>query len=297
MSSADLLDLTRARCCERDRHPQVDRERRYGVGKIRAGLSPAVADAAVRWASKPSEPAPGNAHRNFHRADLGLRLRTADALLQPVVRQRRTLSPCRAQGRHHRAKSRREHRELMEATVARDADKACRLISQHFERTAQLCGKCSAGDVSSSQRRAGMSQNNAASYECHRRLWPRRRDPSQSVVAIRLDHRIIGSSRRFMTSRGRSPSTMRCCACSRPAASRTSWRRHRAASGDALSRRRPRHHQDSIRCRRLPAWLGADGDHGAARRRTLSARSVSTGRRIFFCRRVPSTSNRMPTVS
>jgi DNA-binding GntR family transcriptional regulator len=32
----------------------------------------------------------------------------------------------------------KEHRELMEAVVARDAETAARVITQHFERTAEL---------------------------------------------------------------------------------------------------------------------------------------------------------------
>jgi DNA-binding GntR family transcriptional regulator len=31
-----------------------------------------------------------------------------------------------------------EHRELAEATLARDADRACRLLSEHFERTSAI---------------------------------------------------------------------------------------------------------------------------------------------------------------
>jgi DNA-binding GntR family transcriptional regulator len=93
------------------------------------------------------------AHKAFHRAlvaacDSPWRLRLRDYLYDQTERYRRLSVPASADTRDLGA----EHRALMEATLARDSDRAVQLLQQHFRVTAGLVASLAAherGEVES----------------------------------------------------------------------------------------------------------------------------------------------------
>lgn len=142
MSSADLLDLTRARCWLNEIAIRKSIENGDTAWEESVVLAFHRLSRTPRFAPGVETERTGAweiAHRNFHIALISAsgseRLtRYCNQLFDSAERYRHVGRKAGTTGQNRD----KEHRELMEATVARDADKACRLISQHFERTAQL---------------------------------------------------------------------------------------------------------------------------------------------------------------
>ena len=141
ISEADLVDLTRARSwlnelairksietgdAAWEEHVVLSFHRLFRTPRFAPGVDTERSEA---WEL---------AHRNFHSSLISAsgsdRLtRYCESLFDSAERYRHV-------GRMAGVKGNRdpEHRELMEAVVARDADAAARLIKQHFEHTAEL---------------------------------------------------------------------------------------------------------------------------------------------------------------
>ncbi len=139
LSRDDLLELTRARCWL---NAIALRESIEHGG---AAWEEGVLLAFHRMSKIPrfSENAPGSvnpewerAHRIFHTALIGAcrsrwMLEFCEQLFD-VANRYRALSRTRGQSRKD------DHKDIMEATLARDGDKAVRLLTAHFETTASL---------------------------------------------------------------------------------------------------------------------------------------------------------------
>lgn len=142
ISPADLTDLTRTRC-------QIEAQclrRAIEIGDVAWETSVVASHHtlsrtqpyAVRDKKIVSEDW-ARAHKEFHEALVGacdsawlLRLRRI--LYLHSERYRRLSGPLNRQER----KIDREHAEILEATLARDADRACRLLVRHIEATTRI---------------------------------------------------------------------------------------------------------------------------------------------------------------
>lgn len=141
MSEADLVDLTRARSWLNETAI------RKSIENGDAAWEESVVLSFHRLFRTPRFE-PGNeterseawerAHRNFHTSLISAsgsdRLtRYCEQLFDSAERYRHVGRKAGVKGNRDK-----EHRDLMEAVVARDADTAARVIKQHFERTAEL---------------------------------------------------------------------------------------------------------------------------------------------------------------
>lgn len=142
MSESDLVDLTRARSWLNElavrrsiENGDAAWEESVVLSFHRLHRTPRFAPGVEGERSKAWE----IAHRNFHTSLISAsgsdRLtRYCEQLFDNAERYRHIGRKAGVRGQNRD----KEHRELMEAVVARDADKAGRLIKLHFERTADL---------------------------------------------------------------------------------------------------------------------------------------------------------------
>jgi DNA-binding GntR family transcriptional regulator len=141
MSEADLVDLTRARCWLNEiairksiENGDAAWEESVVLSFHRLFRTPRFDPGVETERSEAWE----TAHRNFHTSLISAsgsdRLaRYCEQLFESAERYRHVGRKAGVKGNRDK-----EHRELMEAVVARDADTAARVIKQHFERTADL---------------------------------------------------------------------------------------------------------------------------------------------------------------
>jgi len=141
VSENDLVDLTRARCWLNEvairksiENGDAAWEETVVLCFHRLSRTPRFAPGVETERSEAWE----TAHRNFHTSLIsasgsGRLAHYCEQLFDSAERYRHI-------GRRAGVKGNRdkEHRDLMEAVVARDAEKAARLINRHFERTADL---------------------------------------------------------------------------------------------------------------------------------------------------------------
>ena len=141
ISEADLVDLTRARSWLNDIAIRKSIERGDAAWEESVVLSyhrlfrtPRFAPGVETERSEAWE----IAHRNFHSSLISAS--GSDRLTHYCEQLFDSAERYRHVGRKAGVKGNRdkEHRELMEAVVARDAETAARVITQHFERTAEL---------------------------------------------------------------------------------------------------------------------------------------------------------------
>jgi DNA-binding GntR family transcriptional regulator len=142
MSEADLVDLTRARSWLNEiairksiENGDAAWEETVVLSFHRLSRTPRFAPGVETERSEAWE----IAHRNFHTsiiAGSGSERMThyCEQLFDTAERYRHVGRKAGVKGEHRD----KEHRDLMEAAVARDADTAARLIKHHFERTAEL---------------------------------------------------------------------------------------------------------------------------------------------------------------
>lgn len=141
VSEQDLADMIKARCWLNERALREsialggpDWEERLLVAFHRLSRLPRWIDEAEGIASPEWE----SAHRVFHRALIeacGSRwlVGFCEQLFDVADRYRHIARKTAM------ARVRDEHRQIMEAAVARDADRAVDLLERHFQRTAELC--------------------------------------------------------------------------------------------------------------------------------------------------------------
>ena len=142
MSEADLVDLTRARAWLNELAIRKSIESGDAAWEESVVLSFHRLFRTPRFASGEGTERTRDweiAHRNFHTSLVSacgsLRLaRYCEQLFDSAERYRHV---GRTANIKHQNRD-QEHRDLMEAVVARDADRAARLIRMHFERTADL---------------------------------------------------------------------------------------------------------------------------------------------------------------
>ena len=141
ISEADLVDLTRARSWLNDIAIRKSIERGDAAWEESVVLSyhrlfrtPRFAPGVETERSEAWE----IAHRNFHSSLISAS--GSDRLTHYCEQLFDSAERYRHVGRKAGVKGNRdkEHRQLMEAVVARDAETAARVITQHFERTAEL---------------------------------------------------------------------------------------------------------------------------------------------------------------
>jgi GntR family carbon starvation induced transcriptional regulator len=141
ISEADLADLTRARSWLNDIAIRKSIERGDAAWEESVVLSyhrlfrtPRFAPGVETERSEAWE----IAHRNFHSSLISAS--GSDRLTHYCEQLFDSAERYRHVGRKAGVKGNRdkEHRQLMEAVVARDAETAARVITQHFERTAEL---------------------------------------------------------------------------------------------------------------------------------------------------------------
>jgi GntR family transcriptional regulator, carbon starvation induced regulator len=141
ISEADLLDLTRARSWLNDIAIRKSIERGDAAWEETVVLSfhrlfrtPRFAPGVETERSEAWE----IAHRNFHTSLISAS--GSDRLTHYCEQLFDSAERYRHVGRKAGVKGNRdkEHRQLMEAVVARDAETAARVITRHFERTAEL---------------------------------------------------------------------------------------------------------------------------------------------------------------
>jgi GntR family carbon starvation induced transcriptional regulator len=142
MSEADLVDLTRARCWLNEiairksiENGDAAWEESVVLSFHRLFRTPRYVPGVESERSQAWE----IAHRNFHSSLISAsgsqRLtRYCEHLFDSAERYRHVGRKAGVKGQNRD----KEHRDLMEAVVARDADAAARLIRLHFERTAEL---------------------------------------------------------------------------------------------------------------------------------------------------------------
>jgi len=141
MDEADLIDMTRARCWLNEvairksiEHGDAAWEEQVVLSYHRLSRTPRFAPGQERQRSPEWE----IAHRNFHASLVsasGSRQleRYCEHLFDSSERYRHVGRKAGIKGEDRQ----KEHRALMEAVVARDADAAAGLITAHFERTAE----------------------------------------------------------------------------------------------------------------------------------------------------------------
>jgi GntR family carbon starvation induced transcriptional regulator len=142
MSEADLVDLTRARCWLNEIAIRKSIESGDAAWEESVVLSFHRLFRTPRFAAGEETERTGaweTAHRNFHTSLISAagsdRLtHYCEQLFDSAERYRHVGRKAGVKGQNRD----KEHRDLMEAVVARDADKAARLICLHFERTAEL---------------------------------------------------------------------------------------------------------------------------------------------------------------
>lgn len=141
ISEADLVDLTRARSWLNEiairrsiKHGDAAWEESVVLSFHRLFRTPRFAPGVETERSEAWEVA----HRNFHTSLISAS--GSDRLTHYCEQLFDSAERYRHVGRKAGVKGNRdkEHRELMEAVVARDAETAARVITQHFERTAEL---------------------------------------------------------------------------------------------------------------------------------------------------------------
>ena len=141
MSEADLVDLTRARCWLNEiairksiESGDAAWEESVVLSYHRLFRTPRFAPGVETERSRAWE----IAHRNFHTSLISAS--GSDRLTSYCEQLFDSAERYRHVGRKAGVKGNRdkEHRELMEAVVARDAETAARVIRLHFERTAEL---------------------------------------------------------------------------------------------------------------------------------------------------------------
>jgi DNA-binding GntR family transcriptional regulator len=149
LTRAELEEITRTRCWlnELALRKSIERgdaawEERIVVAfhrlarvSVRAAQDGSSIGADGTWVFNPENEA---AHRNFHESLLSAcgsswLLGYCDQLFDQSDRYRRLVRPSVRQERQHD-----EHRLIMEATVARDVEKAVELMNRHLLRTAEL---------------------------------------------------------------------------------------------------------------------------------------------------------------
>jgi GntR family transcriptional regulator, carbon starvation induced regulator len=142
MGEEDLVDITRARCWLNElairksiAHGDAAWEEQVVLSFHRLSRTPRFEPGQERERSPKWE----LAHRNFHSSLISAsgshRLEQyCEHLFDSSERYRHVGRKAGIKGVNRE----KEHRALMEAVVARDADAAARLITAHFERTAEL---------------------------------------------------------------------------------------------------------------------------------------------------------------
>src|SRR5229473_1420770 len=142
MGEVDLVDITRARCWLNElairksiAHGDAAWEEQVVLSFHRLSRTPRYEPGKEQERS----PAWEIAHRNFHSSLISAsgsrRLEQyCEHLFDSSERYRHVGRKAGIKGENRE----KEHRALMEAVVARDADAAARLITAHFERTAEL---------------------------------------------------------------------------------------------------------------------------------------------------------------
>ena len=142
MGEQDLVDLTRARCWLNElairksiEHGDAAWEEQVVLAFHRLSRTPRFEPGQEQERSPKWE----IAHRNFHSSLISAsgseRIQQyCEHLFDSSERYRHVGRKAGIKG----ANREKEHRALMEAVVARDADEAARLITAHFERTAEL---------------------------------------------------------------------------------------------------------------------------------------------------------------
>jgi GntR family transcriptional regulator, carbon starvation induced regulator len=141
VSERDLVDLTRARCWLNEvairksiENGDAAWEETVVLCFHRLSRTPRFAPGVETERSEAWE----TAHRNFHTSLISAS--GSDRLTHYCEQLFDSAERYRHIGRRAGVKGNRdkEHRDLMEAVVARDAEKAARVIHRHFERTADL---------------------------------------------------------------------------------------------------------------------------------------------------------------
>ncbi len=141
MNETDLVDLTRARCWLNETAIRKSIENGDAAWEESVVLSFHRLSRTPRFAPGVETERTGAweiAHRNFHTSLISAsgsdRLtRYCEQLFDSAERYRHVGRKAGVKGNRDK-----EHRELMEAVVARDAETAARVIKRHFERTADL---------------------------------------------------------------------------------------------------------------------------------------------------------------
>ena len=182
ISPADLVDLTRTRC-------QIEAqclERAIEVGDVvwetsivashhMLSRAPLFADADRRIVSEDWS----RAHRRFHEALVGAcdspwLLRLRGTLYLHSERYRRLTGPLARKEREID----REHGEIVEAVLARDADRACKLLVRHIETTTRILLQLNLVSTGSSvrgvtTRKASATERRIKSRSSHQQFKPR----------------------------------------------------------------------------------------------------------------------------
>lgn len=142
MNETDLVDLTRARCWLNEiairksiENGDAAWEESVVLSFHRLFRTPRFAPGQETERTRAWEVA----HRNFHTSLISASgsdrmTHYCEQLFDSAERYRHVGRKAGVKGQNRD----KEHRDLMEAVVARDADKAGRLICMHFERTAEL---------------------------------------------------------------------------------------------------------------------------------------------------------------
>lgn len=140
VSEQDLDELTRARCWLNERALRESIARGDETWEENLVIAFHRMSRTPRWVAETDEVNPEweQAHRLFHRRLIeacGSRwiVEFCEQMFDAADRYRRMARLAKD------AKMRDEHREIMDAALARDADLAASLLNQHFQRTAELC--------------------------------------------------------------------------------------------------------------------------------------------------------------